>query len=179
MAEELIDILDDKGNYKGLTALKSKAHASGWFHASVHIWFYTSSGKVLFQKRAKHKDTYPGLWDVSVAGHIGAGEIAINSAIREVNEEIGLAIGKKDLEFILKYKSMKKPSKNILDNEFHHVYFSKLSTPIDTLILQQEEVAEVKLFDLNILNKNTIETNMVPHDLKYFKLIYNEIIKRI
>jgi isopentenyl-diphosphate delta-isomerase len=84
--DELIDILNADGVPLGKTAMKSKAHKKGLFHATVHIWFYTEDGKLLIQKRTSNKDTHPGLWDVSVAGHIGSGESIIDSAIREVQE---------------------------------------------------------------------------------------------
>ncbi|MEX0314176.1 MAG: hydrolase, partial [Allomuricauda sp.] len=70
--DELVDILDDNGNPTGRTCLKSEAHRKGLFHPTIHVWFYTSEGQILFQKRADNKDTFPSLWDVSVAGHIGA-----------------------------------------------------------------------------------------------------------
>ena len=80
--DELIDILDSNGDFTGKTAMKSEAHKNGWFHATVHIWFYTTDGKILLQQRGKHKETHPLLWDVSVAGHVGAGEAIETSAIR-------------------------------------------------------------------------------------------------
>ncbi|MEX0360286.1 MAG: hydrolase, partial [Allomuricauda sp.] len=50
--DELVDILDENGNLTGRTCLKSEAHLKGYFHPTVHVWFYTADGKVLFQKRA-------------------------------------------------------------------------------------------------------------------------------
>ncbi|MEP3384912.1 MAG: NUDIX domain-containing protein, partial [Flavobacteriaceae bacterium] len=98
--DELIDILDENGNHVGKTCLKSEAHLKGLFHPTVHIWFYTKDGGILFQKRGKDKKTFPLLWDVSVAGHIGAGEPIIEAAIREVEEEIGLKVLASDLDKI-------------------------------------------------------------------------------
>ena len=91
MAEELIDILDDDLSVIR-TCLKSEAHKNGWLHPTVHIWLYTDEGKILVQKRAKNKSSFPDLWDVSVAGHIMASEEAIISAVREIKEEIGLSV---------------------------------------------------------------------------------------
>ena len=88
--DELIDILDDQGNLTGRNCLKSIAHIEGLNHATVHIWFYTPEGNILLQQRAATKKIYPLLWDVSVAGHVNAGESLLAAAIREVKEEIGL-----------------------------------------------------------------------------------------
>ena len=94
---ELIDILTPEGIATGKTALKSEAHKNRLFHATEHIWLFTSDRKVLLQKRAFTKKVFPGIWDISVAGHIGAGEEIIEGAKREVFEEIGLKIQDKDL----------------------------------------------------------------------------------
>lgn len=48
--DELIDILTPEGKSTGKTALKSEAHKNGWFHATAHIWFFTSNKKYYFKK---------------------------------------------------------------------------------------------------------------------------------
>jgi len=48
--DELIDILTSEGKATGKSALKSEAHHHGWFHATVHIWLFTTDAKVLLQK---------------------------------------------------------------------------------------------------------------------------------
>lgn len=47
-------------------------------------------GNMLVQQRSAEKDTHPSEWDVSVAGHIGAGDESRATAARECGEEIGL-----------------------------------------------------------------------------------------
>lgn len=46
--------------------------------------------QLLLQLRAADKDTYPGRWDVSAAGHIAAGDGSADTAGRELAEELGL-----------------------------------------------------------------------------------------
>ena len=53
--DELIDILTPEGKSTGKTALKSEAHKNGWFHATAHIWFFTSDKKILLQKKSAYK----------------------------------------------------------------------------------------------------------------------------
>ncbi len=183
MADELIDIFTKTGEPSGEVKLKSEAHKTGLYHASVHIWFYTKDRKILFQKRADDKDTFPGLWDVSVAGHIGTGEKPIDSAIREIEEEIGLLIPKEDLEFIGIYLAEKIPKLGLFDNEFHHIYLVKLRNSLDQLTLQKEEVSDIKLISINeiteVLQHPKKAQNYVPHDQKYFQLVFKEIINRL
>ena len=50
-----------------------------------------------FTTTLTQKNIYPLLWDVSVAGHIDAGETFFEAAIRECKEEIGLTLTPKIL----------------------------------------------------------------------------------
>ncbi len=177
--DELIDILDSNGNFTGKTVLKSKAHEKGWFHATVHIWLYTPNGKILLQQRGKNKDTHPLLWDVSVAGHIGAGEEIETGAIREVREEIGLNIVEEDLEKIGVFKSVQKHSEELIDCEFHHTFLCKLKVPFEKLIKQEDEVKELKLISILQFSEETWGManlkKYVPHEMDY----YVKIIKSV
>ncbi|RXP63497.1 NUDIX domain-containing protein [Lutibacter sp. HS1-25] len=175
--DEYIDILNEVGEISGKTCLKSEAHQKGLFHASVHIWIFDNHKNILIQKRALNKDTFPGLWDISVAGHISAGELPIDSAIREVSEEVGISIQQKQLHYI--GTSTKKVTHKIdlIDNELHHIYICSINFNIETLKIQQEEVAEVKLIPLNelILATNLNNTSFVPHGKSYYEFVLNAI----
>uniref|UniRef100_A0A0G4FNN3 Nudix hydrolase domain-containing protein n=1 Tax=Chromera velia CCMP2878 TaxID=1169474 RepID=A0A0G4FNN3_9ALVE len=71
---------------------RGDVHRDGEWHRAVHIWLADNDGRVLLQKRSEHKDTHPGMWDVSVAGHIDAGGDPLRSAVREIWEEVGLTL---------------------------------------------------------------------------------------
>jgi len=174
--DELIDILDNQGNYTGETSLKSVAHKKGLFHATVHIWLFTSDKKVLLQKRALTKKVFPGLWDISVAGHIGAGENIVDAAIREVREEINYSISKEDLFKIGTRKHQVSHPNGIEDNEFHHVFIAELKVPISTLSIDTEEVAAVDLFPLETLtNTNNLENVLLPQFHDYYCKVHGKI----
>lgn len=178
--DELIDILTPKGKPTGKTALKSEAHKNGWFHATVHIWLFTSDEKILLQKRALTKKVFPGLWDISVAGHISTGEDIITSAKREVFEEIGLELQDTDLIKIGTRIHQVSHKNGIQDNEFHHVFIAELKSPIEDLIIQTEEVAEIKLFDLDTLkNTKNLENILLSRFHEYYCMVYDKIKNRL
>lgn len=177
--DELIDILDEQGNYTGETCLKSVAHKFGYFHPTVHIWLYTSDKKVLLQKRALTKKVFPGLWDISVAGHIGAGEKISLAAVREVEEEIGFSIPTEKLQKIGTRKHQVNHPNGIIDNEFHHVFIAELTEPIENLTIQEEEVAELKLFDLDILTRTEeYENVLLPQYKEYYHNVHVKITNK-
>ncbi len=181
--DELVDILDSDGNYTDKTALKSEAHKNGWFHPTVHIWFFTLDGKLLIQQRAKNKNTHPLLWDVSVAGHVGAGEQILDAAIREVREEIALDITKDDLRSIGVFKSVQKHSDDLIDREFHHVFLCQLNVPFNSLKKQESEVADLKLISLIRFAEETWGLanlgKYVPHGAEYYKTIVKAVKERL
>ncbi len=181
--DELIDILDENGQATGRTAMKSVAHQEGLFHPTVHVWFYTKNGKVLLQQRGKDKDTHPLLWDVSVAGHIGAREDIALAATREVAEEIGLTITVNELEKIGVFKSVQHHHAQLIDREFHHTFLCELKVPLTNLQKQESEVAALALVPLTLFSEETWgmanPSKYVPHDLDYYKTIIKEIKQRI
>lgn len=178
--DELVDILTPDGKPTGKTALKSEAHKNGWFHATVHVWLFTSDKEILLQKRAQTKKVFPGLWDISVAGHIGAGEKILESAKREVFEEIGLELEEKDLIKIGTRIHQVKHKNGIIDNEHHHVFIAELKTPLSRLTIQKEEVSDIKLFNLSALkNTKNLENVLISRFHEYYCSVYDEIISSL
>ncbi len=182
--DELINIADDNGWPGHKTILKSEAHKTGVFHATIHVWFYTKPGEILIQQRAFDKDTFPGLWDVSVAGHIAAGEKVDTGAIRETEEEIGLRITKYDLHKVGIYKSTQRHSSTFIDCEFHHIFLAELPVDLDELKKQAAEVADLKLVSLVILENELSLENLNPnkyvsHDTTYYNIIFSALKSRI
>ena len=179
--DERIAILTSDGKFTGKTTLKSHAHRMGLFHATVHIWFYTSVGNILVQQRGRNKATYPLLWDVSVAGHIGAREAIKIAAIREVEEEIGLHITENNLKKIGVFKSVQKHRDDLVDCEFHHVFLCVLKVSLHQLKKQASEVEALKLISLlqfteeiKLLKEHK---NFVPHATEYYKSVIKSIKK--
>ena len=92
---EFVDIVDEYGNPTGETVERAKAHSEGIRHRTAHVWIIRRNGKqteVLLQKRSLKKDSFPGQFDTSSAGHIQAGDEPLDSALRELREELGLSL---------------------------------------------------------------------------------------
>ncbi|WP_370568387.1 NUDIX domain-containing protein [Lacinutrix sp. WUR7] len=180
---ELIDVVTKEGEPTNKVVLKSEIHTKGYYHNTAHIWFYTKKGEILLAQRAASKTIYPLLWDVSVAGHIDAGETIKKGAIREVKEEIGLTISENDLEKIGVFECFQNYPNGIIDNEFHHTFIAELTVDFSTLVFQEEEVEALKLvrmFDFFELLENS-ETNnhFVASNREYYHTIAEAIINRI
>ncbi len=88
---EWLDIVDDKDRIIG-AAPRGIVHRKLYQHRAVHIMLSNSGGEVFLQRRSHDKDTNPGLWDTSSAGHVDSGEAVLLAAARELTEELGIAI---------------------------------------------------------------------------------------
>ena len=99
---ELFDVIDSKGNPTGQIVSREKAHAEGIPHRTAHIWIIREKEgrvQILLQKRSQNKDSFPGKFDTSSAGHIQAGDEPLESAIRELKEELGISAVPEQLHF--------------------------------------------------------------------------------
>ena len=99
---ELLDVVDQNGMPTGEIVSREKAHAEGIRHRTSHVWLLrTHDGKtqILLQKRCESKDSWPGCYDISSAGHIPAGVDFLPSAIRELQEELGVKVNPDALVF--------------------------------------------------------------------------------
>jgi len=179
--DEYLNVWNSDGQPTGKICLKDQAHLRGWFHPTVHIWFYTSTPSILLQKRGLSKQTYPGFWDVSVAGHVSAGESILEGALREVKEEIGIDIKQTDLMLIDVRKNTNRFDNGIIDCEFQHIFLAKLYSAVSNLKIQEDEVDAVRLFSFKELQKCRLKNHpkytIVPADMRYYQFVMDSVLK--
>ncbi|RIA10171.1 isopentenyldiphosphate isomerase [Flavobacteriaceae bacterium MAR_2010_72] len=181
--EEFIDIVTSTGEPTGKSAPKSEIHSQGLYHNTAHIWFYTSGGQILLQQRAASKAICPLLWDVSVAGHIDAGETLTSGAVREVKEEIGLAVQEQDLKKIGVFECFQSYPNGIKDNEFHHTFICQLTVELEELTPQFDEVEALKLVSIEdfkqLLKHSATNNHFVASNTNYYNAVLEAIINTL
>ncbi len=100
---QMLEIVNENDKVIGLEN-RTKIHKEGLLHREIHIWFITPQGKIIFQHRAKDKDTYPDKLDATVGGHVEPNASYEETAIKECKEETGIKIDVKKLFFLAKMK---------------------------------------------------------------------------
>ncbi len=179
MKEELVDVLNDKGKKTGVRKTRESAHVRGLWHRAAQVWVYNSKGELLLQKRSMRAKTKPGMWDISAAGHVSAGETPKQSALRELYEEIGIKANPGELKRVLVEKYTGSPKRGYIDKEFDYVYIFKHEFLPQNL--QKEEVAAVRFVSPSQLEKELKDPRaakgMVPHDYlpELIKMIRKEL----
>ncbi|WP_299391625.1 NUDIX domain-containing protein [uncultured Gelidibacter sp.] len=181
--EEYIAILDADGSPTGKTALKSEIHKKGHYHNTSHVWYYNANAEILLAQRAASKTIYPLLWDISVAGHVDAGETIEQAAIRETREEIGIEITEDALHKIGVYECFQSYPNGIIDNEFHHTFISEINCSLSDLTTDPEEVEQAKLLSIpefkELLENSENNSHFVASNTPYYLEVIKAIEKRI
>ena len=88
--DELLPIVDEKGNCIG-SMTRAKAHdGSKTLHPVVHLHVFNSQNELYLQKRPEWKDIQPSKWDTACGGHVDFGEDVLSALARETREELGI-----------------------------------------------------------------------------------------
>lgn len=143
--DELLDLVNDKDEIIG-SVWKSEAHTNPkLIHREVAIAIFTKKGEVLLQQRSMKKETGPGEWKTSCAGHTGKGETPDHAIKREVNEELGLEIEPVFFKKIFsKYKDK--------ESRFFYVYYTLLQDR-QPVKIDKEEVMNTKWIKITKLEE--------------------------
>ena len=172
---EYLDIVDENGNPTGETVERSYAHKNGVRHRTAHVWILRKRAdkiQVLLQKRAEVK-SFPGCYDISSAGHITAGQEYLESAVRELREELGITASESDLVYCgdryIVWDDV------FFGEEFHDRQFTKVfllwkDVEESDLVLQEEEVSGVLWMDLDEcitgVKENSFKNCIYPEELE-------------
>ena len=88
--QEIITIVDHRNRVTG-TAARHVMRRNNLIHRASYIIVFNSSGEIFIQRRSMSKDIYPGFWDLAAGGVVLADESCEQSAVRELEEELGIS----------------------------------------------------------------------------------------
>jgi isopentenyldiphosphate isomerase len=121
---ELFDVLWADGLPTGKVKRRADVHRDGDWHRSVHVWVTGTDERgpfLLAQRRSAQKDTWPLRLDATVGGHYRHNE-TLAEALREVEEEIGVAVEKSILRPLGVRLCASETPDGILDREIQDVF---------------------------------------------------------
>lgn len=152
---ELLDLRNADGSRTGEVKERALVHRDGDLHGTAHVWLVRyrpdkGSAEVLLQKRSANKDSYPGCYDISSAGHIPAGQDFLESAMRELREELGVEAKPEELHEVFTHVGYAEDvfyGKKFINHEYSKVYLLEYTGRVEDLKLQKEEVESVRWMD--------------------------------
>lgn len=132
--DELFDIVTADGASTGITKRRADVHRDGDWHRAIHVWVYGVADEggtpfLLLNQRGKHKDTWPGVLDATVGGHLAAGE-TVEEAFREIEEEIGIAADPARLRFAGTRPRSSESMPGIIDREIQEIFLYRDDRPL-------------------------------------------------
>lgn len=170
-ALELLEERNLEGEVTGRVQARVYMHRRGILHGTAHVWIIRPNEKsgfdLLLQKRSSGKDAYPGCYDISSAGHLEAGSDYMDSALRELSEELGIIALPEELAFIGFQEEKAQDvfyGKPFLNHEISRVYVCQKSVDEKRLVLQKGEVESVHWMDYEECVKS-IEAGSLVHCL--------------
>jgi len=86
---ELFDVVDEN-DVVIRQETREVVHRENLLHRAVHMFVFNKRKELFLQKRSRLKDVHPRVWDSSAAGHLNTGEDYEVTAVREIEEEIGV-----------------------------------------------------------------------------------------
>lgn len=163
---EWLDIVDENGEPTGETVERERAHREGIRHRTAHVWLIREKDgriQVLMQKRSRIKDSHPGCYDMSSGGHIPAGVDYLPSAVRELQEELGVTASEEELLYCGTrnyYWEDCFHGKLFRDRQVSRVYL--LRQDPEHFVLQESEVEAVRWIDFEECRR-AVRENLFPN----------------
>ena len=133
MNEEFWDIYDENRIKTGRLHKRGEPLAPGDYYLAVMVWIRNSAGQYLVSKRVPGK-VYPNRWECTTGAAI-AGDSSLETAMKEVQEELGLELKPANGRLLYKHK---------LKNMHRDIWLFNQDVDIEDVVLQEGETCGAK-----------------------------------
>ncbi|MEE2747235.1 MAG: isopentenyl-diphosphate delta-isomerase [Candidatus Thermoplasmatota archaeon] len=164
MMSEQVILVDHSDNILGPMSKVDAHRGDGVLHRAFSILIFDDEDRLLVQKRASHKITFPNVWANTVCSHplhiegemdsdtIGHG--SKNAAIRKMNQELGIPIdtfSTENIHFITRMMYRARADDVWVEHELDHILFAR--APNDMVVdPNPNEISETKWVSQNELD---------------------------
>lgn len=162
---EYFDVVDANRNKTNKILSRGSKLSDNEYNVGVELWIINSNKEILLTQRSSLK-SHPLQWE-SPGGCLIAGENSIQGAIREAKEEINLNLNPQDLKLL---------TTHLYKKQFVDIYLINLNIDISTLILQEEEISDIKLVSISEFLELNNQNKIVPSVFERFNLIKKILI---
>jgi len=155
---ELIAWVDRQDQLLG-SLPRAELRERGLIGRGTYILLFNSAGELCVHRRTLSKAIYPGYWDVAAGGMVQADESYVESAARELEEELGVA-----------GVELTAHEQFFFDQPDNRLWCAVFSAVWDgPLKLQPEEVIEARFIAVDQVLRQTAEKPYCPDSLAALK----------
>jgi geranylgeranyl diphosphate synthase, type I len=145
-------------------------HQIGTYHRAFSVLLFDSAGRLLLQRRASHKITFPDIWANSCCSHPLYSEEEMESkndlgvkraAIRKLEQELGISPSQIDIEkfqFVTKMRYQARQDENWIEREIDHCLVIHADVDVTP---NPNEVSEIKW-----VSKQELEDLLIAEDIE-------------
>ena len=160
---EIWDLYTSDRISTGQTIVRGATIPKGMFRLVVHLCIFNAKGQMMIQQRQVNKSGWPNLWDLTVGGHVQAGETSCMAAERETMEELGLRVSLEG----------KRPAITpTFENGFDDIYTLEMEVDLEELRLQEEEVQAVRWADYDEIMEMIDAETFIPYHKSLIDLLF-------
>ena len=142
MMSEQVILVDESDNPLGPMSKVESHRGEGVLHRAFSILLFDENDRLLLQKRASHKITFPSVWANTVCSHPLHidGELNANgplgdgskvAAVRKMEQELGIATGDvplDDIFFITRMLYRARADEIWVEHELDHILFARTTS---------------------------------------------------
>lgn len=144
MMSEQVILVDESDNPLGPMSKVESHRGEGVLHRAFSILLFDENDRLLLQKRASHKITFPSVWANTVCSHPLHidGELNANgplgdgskvAAVRKMEQELGIAAGDvplDDIFFITRMLYRARADEIWVEHELDHILFARTTSDL-------------------------------------------------
>ncbi len=176
---EPIEVLDDKGNSTGQVGMLDDVVGQGLWCRSTHVWLINSKQEIYIQQRSFKMFNNPGKWGEAGGGYVTSGHTTLETARKEIQEELGLNIKEDKFENLGEIKQIEKRRDGKITRQFVTVYLVGVDFDESDVVHGEHDVIDGKFIyfkDLkNNIDKKTIDFIDHPEEID---LVFSSLSKR-
>jgi len=137
-------------------------------YRTIYVVVKDKNSKILLQKRSSTKDLYPGCWDLSVGGHVIYGDSYTGTAVKELEEELGIITSAKELKLVGEVL-VKLP----MSNEFFRVFDYELKSQ-DNIRFETNEVSKTMWMSIEQIKESIQQQELkwYPRPVQIIRALY-------
>jgi len=185
MMSERVILVDKSDQILGSMSKVEAHRGEGVLHRAFSILLFDADDRLLMQKRASHKITFPDVWANTVCSHPlhlpteVTDDGSKNASIRKMEQELGIpldTIDSDDIHLITRMMYRARADDVWVEHELDHILFARAPAGM-TINVNSNEISEIKWVTKDELNywlsDNTEKDGVIA---PWFRLIAENIL---